>query len=144
VPGTSDAAARSMTLPAISHYMTAKPYTIDRLASLADAHRVMKEHDVRHLPVLDDGDLCGIVSERDLHMVESLIGADPTSTLVDTAMTDRPFIVTSDTLLDEVVEIMTDRKYGSVVVVGHGGVEGIFTTVDACRALTQILRERAV
>jgi acetoin utilization protein AcuB len=102
----------------------------------------MKERGVRHLPVLDDGDLCGIVSERDLLMVESLIGADPATTQVDAAMTDRPFIVTSDTLLDEVVEIMTDRKYGSVIVVGHDGVEGILTTVDACRALTQLLRER--
>jgi acetoin utilization protein AcuB len=133
-----------MTLPAISHYMTAKPYTIDRLASLAEAHRLMKEHGVRHLPVLDDGDLCGIVSERDLHMIESVIGADPTSTSVDTAMTDRPFVVTSDTLLDEVVEIMTDHKYGSVVVMGHDGVEGIFTTVDACRALAEVLRARDV
>lgn len=132
---------RGMALPAISHYMTPNPCTIDRLASLAEAHHMMKQHGVRHLPVLDDGDLCGIVSERDLHMVESLIGADPTTTLVDAAMTDRPFVVTSDTLLDEVVEIMTDHKYGSVVVVGHDGVEGIFTTIDACRVLTQILRD---
>jgi len=140
--GTSDAVVVGMTLPAISQFMTANPCTIDRLASLAEAHRLMKERGVRHLPVLDDGELCGIVSERDLFMVESLIGADPTSTQVDAAMTDRPFIVTSDTLLDEVVDIMTDRKYGSVVVVGHDGVEGIFTTVDACRALAQVLRDR--
>jgi acetoin utilization protein AcuB len=141
-PGTSDAVVVGMTLPAISHFMTVNPCTIDRLASLTDAHRLMKERGVRHLPVLDDGDLCGIVTERDLLMVESLIGADPTTTQVDAAMTDRPFIVTSDTLLDEVVDIMTDRKYGSVIVVGHNGVEGIFTTVDACRALSQVLRER--
>jgi CBS domain-containing protein len=39
-----------------------------------------------------------------------------------------------------VVRIMGDRKYGSVVVVGaHGVVEGIFTAVDACRALADVL-----
>ena len=62
-------------------------------------------------------------------------------TLVEDAMTERPFVVTSDTALDEVVEIMGDKKYGSVVVMGHDGIEGIFTAVDACRALAQILHQ---
>jgi acetoin utilization protein AcuB len=131
-----------MRMPPVSAYMTAKPYTIDRRATLAEAHKVMRLHGIRHLPVLDDGELCGIVSERDLTLYESG-GGDPEQALVNAAMSDCPFIVTADTALDEVVEIMGDHKYGSVVVMGRGGVEGIFTAVDACRALAEVLRTAA-
>lgn len=129
-----------MLMPPISRYMTSKPWSIPRTATLAEAHRRMREHDVRHLPVTDDGALCGIVSDRDLRLIEAVVGADPDLTLVEEAMTERPFVVTGDTSLDEVVEIMGDKKYGSVVVVGRDGLEGIFTATDACHALAQLLR----
>lgn len=127
-------------MPPVSRYMTPKPWTIDRFATVDQAERVMREHAIRHLPVVDGRDLCGIVSDRDLHMVRNLVETDPASLRVEVAMTDRPFVVTSDTALDEVVEIMGLHKYGSVVVVGHDGVEGIFTATDACEALAQILQ----
>jgi acetoin utilization protein AcuB len=124
--------------------MTANPVTVGRTSTLAEAHRLMREHAVRHLPVLDDaGELCGIVSERDLHLIETLTDASPEDARVEDAMVERPFVVTGDTALDEVVEIMGEHKYGSVVVMGRGGVEGIFTAVDACEVLAQIVR-RAV
>ncbi|MGE0400245.1 MAG: CBS domain-containing protein [Kofleriaceae bacterium] len=128
----------------MSRYMTAKPVTIVRTAMLADAHRILREHAIRHLPVVDDaGNLCGIVSQRDLQLIETLSDVDPESVRVEEAMVENPFIVTGDTALDEVVEIMGEHKYGSVVVMGRSGVDGIFTAVDACRALTEILRREA-
>jgi hypothetical protein len=36
---------------------------------------------------------------------------------------------------------MGTRKYGSVVVMGRDGIEGIFTATDACQAFAQVLRE---
>jgi acetoin utilization protein AcuB len=130
-------------MPPVSRYMTSKPLTIDRFATVDEAERIMREHAIRHLPVLDGRDLCGIVSDRDLHLVRNLVDTDPGNLRVELAMTDHPFIVTGDTSLDEVVEIMGANKYGSVVVVGHNGVEGIFTAIDACGALAQILRREA-
>jgi acetoin utilization protein AcuB len=133
-----------MLMPAVSRYMTAKPVTIERTATLAAAHRLMREHLIRHLPVLDEnGDLCGIVSQHDLHLLQTLADIDPNKVRVDEAMIERPFVVTGDTALDEVVEIMGEHKYGSVVIAGRDGIEGIFTAVDACQAFTEILR-RAV
>lgn len=133
-----------MLMPSVSRYMTAKPFTIQRTATLAEAHKLMREHQIRHLPVVDSvGDLCGVVSQRDLHLIETLADADPEKVRVEEAMVERPFIVTSDIALDEVVEIMAEHKYGSVVVMGKQGIEGIFTAVDACQAFAQILR-RAV
>jgi hypothetical protein len=47
---------------------------------------------------------------------------------------------TGDTSLDEVAEIMGENKYGSVVVMGRDGIVGIFTAVDACKALASVLQ----
>ena len=58
-------------------YMTPSPLTIGRDQTLATAHDLMRKHDIRHLPVLDGGVLVGIVTDRDLHLVESLAGTDP-------------------------------------------------------------------
>lgn len=130
-----------MPIPAVSHFMSVQPATITRTASLADAHDIMRGHQIRHLPVLDaEGQVCGIVTERDLHLIETLADADPETTLVEEAMTERPFVVTSDTPLDEVLQIMAEHKYGSVIVVGRDGVEGIFTTVDACSVFARMLQ----
>lgn len=120
--------------------MTAQPWTIERDATLRDAHALMHAHHIRHLPVLEDGRLVGVVSERDLRLLEATTRVDIETTPVDRAMTEHPFIVTGDTALDEVVAIMSEQKYGSVIVVGREGIEGIFTSNDACRVLSELLQ----
>ena len=127
-------------MPAISRYMTKQPWTIERVASLAEAHALMREHHLRHLPVLDKGALVGIVSLGDLHLLETIGDFALDEIPVDEAMTEHPLAVTGDTPLDEVAEIMATKKYGSAIVVGREGVEGIFTTTDACRALASVLQ----
>ena len=122
--------------------MTEQPWTIDRKMSVHDALHMMHEHGIRHLPVVDDDELVGIVSERDLHLIESLADA-LIAVPVERVMREHPFVVTSDTALDEVALIMANGKYGSAIIAGHHGVEGIFTTVDACRALSDVLMRSA-
>lgn len=139
-----DARTVIMLMPSISRYMTSQPVTIERSASLGVAHRMMREHRIRHLPVVDtDGNLCGIVSQRDLYLIETLAEPELEKTPVEDAMETRTFVVTSDMPLDEVAEIMSEQKYGCAIVAGKKGVEGIFTAVDACTTLAQVLR-RAV
>ena len=128
-------------MPSISRYMTVQPWTVERTATLADAHRIMREHRIRHLPVLDAGQLVGIVSQGDLHLLETLADLPLGVMKVEEAMTERPFIVTSDAAIDEVVEIMASKKYGSAIVMGRGGIEGILTTNDVCRALADVLHQ---
>lgn len=132
-----------MSIPAISRHMTKAPITIERTTTLGDAHRMMREHRVRHLPVVSDGKLVGLVSQRDLYLLETIAELDLEGISVEEAMTERPYIVTGDTALDEVLEIMTEQKYGSCIVVGRGGIEGIFTTTDACRVLAGFLQRAA-
>ena len=57
--------------------MTPQPVTIGRKQPLAIAHRMMRAHGVRHLPVLEHGELVGVVSQRDLYFLETIRDADP-------------------------------------------------------------------
>jgi acetoin utilization protein AcuB len=102
----------------------------------------MREHAIRHLPVLHGGKLVGLITERDLRLVESLAGVDPTKVKVEDAMSTGIYSVGPDSPLDEVVATMAEHKYGSAVVMHNEKVVGIFTTVDACRALAELLRTR--
>ena len=128
-------------MPGLSQYMTVQPWTIRRDATMSQAHQLMREHKIRHLPVLEAGKLVGIVSERDLHLIETLPGSDPDEVRVEEAMIVDVYAVGVDDPVDVVVEKMSLRKYGSAVVLDRrGGVKGIFTTVEALHAFAEVLR----
>lgn len=126
----------------VEHFMTAEPLTIGSGEPMAAAHAVMRKHNVRHLPVLEDGRLVGVVSAGDLHLIETLKDVDPEEVLVSEAMTPSPFAVPPETPVGEVVAEMGGRKLGSTVVVKGRDVVGIFTLVDACKAFTEVLAEQ--
>jgi len=123
----------------VAQFMTGDPYCIERGEPLHEAHRLMRARHVRHLPVLDQGQLVGIVSERDLYLLETLRTVDPGKEPVSEAMTERPFTVTPDASVRAVVREMQQKKYGSAVVVLASRVVGIFTRTDALRALESLL-----
>jgi acetoin utilization protein AcuB len=56
-------------------------------------------------------------------------------------MATNVYTVGPDAPLDVVVAEMAEHKYGSAIVTNGPTIEGIFTTVDACRALVDALRE---
>jgi acetoin utilization protein AcuB len=136
----SGSSVTTMLVPSVSEFMSLQTHTIGRAQNLTTAHRLMRAHQVRHLPVLDGGQVVGIVSQRDLHIMETLDDADPDAITVEEAMTQDVCAVAPEAPLDEVAELMLERKLGSVVVMRHGHLEGIFTTVDALYALTRVLQ----
>lgn len=108
---------------------------------MSQAHELMRSHRIRHLPVLAAGKLVGIVSDRDLHLIETLPDSDPDEVTVEEAMTEGVYVVAPDAPLDAVAEWMATHKYGCAVVADRRGVvEGIFTTVDAMQVLADVLR----
>jgi acetoin utilization protein AcuB len=130
-----------MMMPTISRHMTRQPWTIRKDAKMAQAHRLMREHQIRHLPVLEAGKLVGIVSERDLHLIETLPDSDPETVTVEDAMSVDVYVVGVDDPVDRIVERMAQHKYGSAIVLNRsGGIEGIFTTIDALQVLADVLR----
>ncbi len=132
----------SKPIPAVQKFMTTLPHTIGSDQPMAVAHKMMRTHGVRHLPVLGVGGLVGILSDGDLNLIETLRDVDPNKVLVEDAMSQDVYAVTPATLVDEVVSTMAERKLGSAVVTDNGKVVGIFTTVDACRAFADMLHTR--
>ena len=128
-----------MTLHApVSKYMSPNPVSIQQDAELGDAVTLINTHNIRHLPVLDGDKLVGLVSERDLGLIESMLPGDWESVSVAEAMTPAPFSVSENTLLGEVAQRMALERFGSAVIIDEDGrVTGIFTTVDAMRALAE-------
>ena len=128
--------------PEIRAYMTAAPYTIGPNSSLSKAVKTMREHQVRHLPVVDRDQVVGVLSQRDILIMESLPGVNPTEVRVEEAMVRDVFTAGPQTPVGEVVETMVDRKLGSTIVAEDGHVLGVFTTTDALRALHDLLERR--
>jgi acetoin utilization protein AcuB len=123
----------------IGDRMTRTPHLIGDEQSLRTAHDLMHRHGIRHLPVLHGGKLKGLVSLRDLHLVETLRDVDPATLRVEEAMTQDVYAVGPKTSLKEVVKEMAERKLGSAVVIEGSAVVGVFTTVDALALLAELL-----
>lgn len=132
----------SKPIPTLQKYMTTVPHTIGKDQKLSAAYKLMRDHHIRHLPVLEGGALVGILSDRDVHFIESLHGVDADKVTVEDAMTAAPYTVSPNAGLDEVVSTMAEHRYGSAVVVQNEKVVGIFTAVDALGAFAELLQTR--
>jgi acetoin utilization protein AcuB len=126
----------------VGDHMHRSPQTIGRDETLTRAHELMRHASVRHLPVVDAGRLAGMLSLRDLHLIETLRDVLPDEVRVEEAMSAEVYVVAPDTPLDEAARVMADHKYGSAVVVEDGRVAGVFTTIDALGALAEIVAEQ--
>jgi acetoin utilization protein AcuB len=122
--------------------MTAAPHTIAPTSSLSRAVKTMRDHQVRHLPVVDHERVVGVLSQRDILIMESLPGVNPTEVRVEEAMVRDVFTAAPDTPVGEVVETMIERRLGSTIVSDGECILGVFTTTDALRALHDLLERR--
>lgn len=124
----------------VADVMSSQVKTLGRNDKLATADDIMKQDRIRHLPVLDaDGNLCGIVSQRDLFrgmLLRTLgYGTYLEQKLLDThvvkeAMVDRVHTTTPDTSLKEAAELMTKYKVGCLPVMDNNKLVGIITEED--------------
>lgn len=124
----------------VGKFMTQLPHTVGFDATLETAEKMMHEYRVRHLPVLKGGTLVGILSERDIQMVETFVDVDPKKVLVSEAFTPQPFIVEPDANISTVMKQMAEHKYGCALVVRGEKLEGIFSWIDALRAGAELIR----
>ncbi len=115
-------------IPQIQKYMSVAPHSIGAEQPLTQAHELLNKHSIRHLPVLKGGKLVGMVTQRDLAVVETLKDVDPKKVLVSDVMSPEVYTVSPESPLDEVTSEMASKKYGSAVVVQNGHVVGIFGT----------------
>lgn len=127
--------------PQVIAFMTPFPYSIDADAPLESAHRLMREHNFRHLPVTSGGALVGILSDRDIKLIlgPDFGGTSEQELQVRDAYVERACIVPASTPVATVARTMADHHIGSAIVTKDGKLVGIFTVTDACRALARVL-----
>lgn len=128
--------------PTVQKFMTCQPHSVDAGVPLNEVQKMMGDLKIRHLPVMKDGRIFGIVSDRDLKTAGSLIGADLGKMTVKDICHAQVYEVSPDSFLHEVADEMTAHHYGAAVVVQNSKLVGILTTVDMCRALSHILQQR--
>ena len=125
----------------VRRYMTKSPLTIDRHLPLKAAEKMMLEHHIRHLPVLDGEKLAGMVALPELSFLAALRGLDPEHLPVGEIATRAPYAVAPEADLYQVVEYFLEHKESAAVVLEEGKVVGVLTLIDALRALMDLLAE---
>jgi len=128
----------------IEKYMSSVVVVIDPQQTLAEAVRLMRLHRIRHLPVLAHGRLVGLVSQRDVYLMESFDRTDPSQILVKEAMSSSPYTVDPEEPIDVVAREMARRKIGSALVAHGGRLLGLFTATDALQALAALVEDERV
>jgi acetoin utilization protein AcuB len=119
----------------VANRMTKKPITAepDDLLSLA-AHK-MKAGGFRRLPVVSNGKLVGIVTERDLRAHHGYLER----TKINGIMTENLRTIESDSTLEEAAQIMLERQVGGLPVVNEGQLVGIITASDVMNAFLDVM-----
>jgi CBS domain-containing protein len=117
----------------VGDWMTPAPHVLAPTDTIDHAYELLREHGFRHLPIVREGVVVGLVSERDLYVASKF--ADTRGMKVGTLVEEAPYAVTSQTSLFEVASTMATKRHGAALVVDEGRLLGVFTTVDALRAL---------
>lgn len=112
--------------------MRREPRVIEDIDSLEAAHQIMREHGVRHLPVLRAGKLVGVLSERDLLDFRANLGFadDWRRAAVSGAMTRSPQTAGPDDGLTEVAGRLAHSRIGCLPIVERGALLGLVTVSD--------------
>ncbi len=129
-------------IPQIQRYMTSSPITVNADQTLHYAKELMREHKIRHLPVLVHNELVGIISERDINFIQNFKGVVLETETIRSAMTSELYTVEADAHLDEVCQVMAANKWGSVLVQDNKKLVGIFTWIDALNAMGNLMSTR--
>ena len=124
----------------ISAYMTSSPVMLQPDEPLSAAEQIFAKHRIRHIPVVRDQTVCGVLSDREVQFVAGFSEGRTDKVKVADVMTESPFVVTPDAPLSEVASVMADARFGSAVVVEGGKPVGVFTATDALRVLAALLR----
>lgn len=128
-------------VPLMKSVMTPFPYSIDANATIREAQAMMSDHDIRHLPVKDNGKLISVITDRDIKLAtHHTLERNIDELRVRDLCVAEAYIVDLTERLDSVLLRMAQRHIGSALVAKNGKLVGIFTTTDACICYGEYLR----
>jgi CBS domain-containing protein len=117
----------------IRDLMTSNPVTCESSASVLDAAKQMAQEDVGPIPVVEGGQLAGIVTDRDIVVRVVAEGRDPSSTTVGEVASRELETVSPDEDLDSALRKMASAQVRRLPVVENGRVVGIVAQADVAR-----------
>jgi len=118
----------------VRDYMCKNPVTVTGHDTLVTAHEKMLDGRFRHLPVVRDGHVIGILSDRD---VRSHTGTEA-RTRVETAMTKDPITISPLSTVEEAARLLLRRQISALPIVQEGRLAGIITTNDVLHAFLDL------
>lgn len=124
----------------VEEFTTPDPISIEESLSFAELLKLMTSQNIRHLPVMRDGELAGIISDRDVRLFAGMPAADRADLTAADIMSEDLISVDASTPLDQVAQLMSAEKISSLIVTENDEFLGIFTASDALNALIEILR----
>jgi acetoin utilization protein AcuB len=128
--------------------MTQNPEYLAPNATMREAVMLLQRRHIRHLPVVEDGTLVGIVTDRDIRRASPslLSGISQSdydevleSTQLSRIMTRQPLTLTPETEVGDAVRLLVEKRVGGLPVVREGRLVGIFTSSDALKVLLHVL-----
>jgi CBS domain-containing protein len=107
-----------------------KVYSVEATRSVLEAARYMMEHNVGAVPVLRNGELAGILSERDIMNRVVAVGRTPGTTAVSEVMTANPRAVAADESIEECLFIMREFGFRHLPIVDGKELKGLVSLRD--------------
>lgn len=123
----------------IAHSVTDKVHTVNYATNVQDLAQSLSSKRIGALPVLQEGKLVGIVSERDIATKVTAHGLDPKKVTAFHIMSANPITVTSDNDLDHCLDLMEIGHFRHLPVVDNGKIMGMISIRDI---LVALLREK--
>jgi acetoin utilization protein AcuB len=117
--------------------MVTNPVTVRPHETARHAYQLMRDHRFRHLPVVEDGQLVGILSDRDLRPV--LLSPTLARARVGELMSEDLTTVAPEALVEEAASLLVVKKIGCLPVVADGRLVGIVTETDLLGVLVELL-----
>ncbi|EAY25816.1 CBS domain-containing protein [Microscilla marina] len=131
----------------VTKIMTDNPVTITLQDSLIDAQKMMEDKKIRHLPVVDNQEIIGMLSYTDLMRVNFVDSygkgnEQVTTTLysvltIEQVMIDQLVTVNTETTIREAAEILSKKEFHALPVIDNNGLVGIITTTDLIKYLLE-------
>ena len=117
----------------IREVMTPGPETIQADKPAAEAAKLMKKADAGMIPVVEDGNLFGTVTDRDIVLRVVAEGKDPQSTAVRDIASTEPVTIGPEQDLDEALQLMARHQIRRLPVVEEGRLVGVLAQADVAR-----------
>jgi acetoin utilization protein AcuB len=129
----------------IREWMSPDPVTVSPTTTVREARRLLHYYGVRHLPVLSDDRVVGMISDRDVRIedadlsriagVGQVAGVLGSSRLVEDVMSSPPYVIAMEETVESAARLMLSRRISALPVVDReGGLVGVITTTDCLLA----------